>query len=95
MNRVLHLLTSNYKLVTINYAMDNSLFAKYKQVVEKRDEDKGKIIDFVKEKTGVILLESEIVIDNKKITLNISSVKKSILFKSKIGELLKELGFFL
>ena len=75
--------------------MDNSLFAKYKQVVEKRDEDKGKIIDFVKEKTGVILLESEIVIDNKKITLNISSVKKSILFKSKIGELLKELGFFL
>ncbi len=75
--------------------MDNSLFAKYKQVVEKRDEDKGKIIDFVKEKTRVILLESEIVIDNKKITLNISSVKKSILFKSKIGELLKELGFFL
>lgn len=75
--------------------MDNSLFAKYKQVVEKRDEDKEKIIDFVKEKTGVVLNYSEIVIDDKKITLNISSIKKSVLYKSKIGEILKELGFFL
>lgn len=75
--------------------MDNSLFTKYKQVVEKRDEDKEKIINFVKEKTGVVLNYSEIVIDDKKITLNISSIKKSILFKSKIGELLKELGFII
>ena len=75
--------------------MDNSLFDKYKKVVEKRDEDKEIIINFIKEKTGVILDYNEIIIDEKKITLNISSIKKSILFKNKVGELLKELGFIL
>lgn len=73
--------------------MDNSLFDKYKKVVKERDEDKEKIIKIIKKETSIDLNEKEININNKKITFNISSIKKSLLFKNKIKEILEKEGY--
>ena len=73
--------------------MDLSLFNKYKNVVQKRDEEKDKVIEIIKKETGVILKIEDFIIDNKKILFNISSIKKSHLFKKGIEEILKREGY--
>lgn len=75
--------------------MDNSLFNKYKKVVEERDEEKEKVIDLIKKESGIILKEDEINIDSKKIILNISAIKRSHLYRKGIKEFLLKSGYIL
>ena len=73
--------------------MEISLFNKYKNVVQKRDEEKEKVIEIVNKETSVVLKSEDFTIDNKKIVLNVSSIKKSHLFKKGIDEILKKEGY--
>lgn len=76
--------------------MDNSLFEKYKKTIIKQNSEKEKIINIIKEKTGIILKEKQIVLeDNKKIKLFITSVQKNTLKLKNISEYLKEEGFII
>lgn len=76
--------------------MDNSLFEKYKKTILKQTIEKDKIINIIKEKTGILLKDKQIVLDeNKKITLFITSVQKNTLKLKNISESLKKEGFIL
>lgn len=75
--------------------MDKNLFSKYTQQIQKQNNKKQEVCLFIKEKTGVEILESEIEIDINKIHLYISSIKKNSLHKKNIQTLLKEKGYVL
>ncbi len=76
--------------------MDNSLFEKYKKVISRQEIEKEKIINIIKEKTGVTLKEKQINLDeNKKITLFISSIQKNTFKLKNINEILKKEGFII
>ncbi len=73
--------------------MDGNLFKKYEQRIKKNKTEKGELLHFIKEKTGVVLEEGEISLDNKKIKIQTSSTKKAFLQKGGISNLLKEKGY--
>lgn len=76
--------------------MDNSLFEKYKKVISKQETEKEKIINIIKEKTGITLKDKQIVLDeNKKITLFITSIQKNTFKLKNVNEILKKEGFIL
>lgn len=76
--------------------MDNSLFEKYEKAITKQTTEKEKIINLIKEKTGILLKDKQIVLeDNKKITLFITSIQKNTLKLKNINEYLKKEGFIL
>lgn len=76
--------------------MDNSLFEKYKKTILKQTTEKEKIISIIKERTGILLKDKQIVLeDNKKITLFITSIQKNTLKLKNIGEILKKEGFII
>lgn len=74
--------------------MDNSLFKKHNKLFNERNENKNKIIIHIKNKTSISLKEQEIKIENNVVSLNISSIKKSVLYKYNLKNLLEEIGFF-
>lgn len=75
--------------------MDNSLFKKHLKVFNERNDNKNKLIIFIKNRTKILLKENEIKIEKNIVSFNISSVKKSLLYKNNIKEILKEEGFIL
>lgn len=76
--------------------MDLSLFEKYKKAITKQTTEKEKIINLIKEKTGITLKDKQIILeDNKKITLFITSIQKNTLKLKNVSEVLKKEGFIL
>lgn len=75
--------------------MDGNLFKKYEQRIQKNKTEKGELLHYIQEKTGVVLLEGEITLDNKKIKIQTSSTKKTFLQKGNINKCLKEKGYIL
>ncbi len=75
--------------------MDESLFNKYINSVKKHKDNKDEIINYIKEKTGIILKEETIVISKKEIILYISSTLKHKLFQKNIKAILLEKGLTL
>ena len=75
--------------------MDSNLFSKYTKQIHKQKDIKNELCLFIKEKTGITILDSEIEIDSKKIHLYTSSIKKNILHTKNIKEILKEKGYTL
>lgn len=75
--------------------MDNSLFSKYQKVIKIDNDNKDELIDLIEQSSGVKLKKEEIVINKKKISLHISSAKKSRLHQTGVGKLLLEKGFTL
>ncbi len=73
--------------------MDGSLFKKYEQRIQKNKTEKGELLRYIEEKTDVLLLEGEVVIDGKKIKIQTSSIKKTFLKKNNIELFLKEKGY--
>lgn len=73
--------------------MDQGLFTKHLKNILERDIAKQKIITLLFEKTGVQLEESELSLSKKNISLSTSSVKRSILLKKGMKELLQDNGF--
>jgi len=73
--------------------MDNSLFKKHLKLFNERDENKTKIIKHIKEKINFNLKEEEIKIEGKKVSFHLSSIKKSVLYKNNIKQILEEIDF--
>lgn len=72
--------------------MDQGLFTKHIKNILERDASKQKVITLLLEKTGIELDESEITLSKKDISLSTSSVKKSILLKKGIKDILQSNG---
>lgn len=75
--------------------MDDSLFSKYKKEIIKQKTKKQEIISFIEKELKIKLQESDIEIKGKKIIFTISSIQKTILFKNKIQEKIKTIGYFI
>ena len=72
--------------------MDNSLFKKHLKLFNERSENKDKLIEHVQNKTKIVLNKNEIKIEKNMVSLSVSSVKKAILHKYNLKEILKEIG---
>lgn len=72
--------------------MDQGLFSKHIRNILERNSKKKELIQFLLEKTGVCLDESEIIISKKDISFSVSSVKKSILLKKGLADLVESKG---
>lgn len=75
--------------------MEGGLFKKYELRILKNKNDKQNIITYIEGKTGVCLHENEIVIEAKKIKIQTTSIKRSVLASKDIKTILKELGYSL
>lgn len=75
--------------------MDNSLFSKYQKVIKIDNDNKDELINLVEESSGIKLKKEEIVINKKKISLHISSAKKSRIHQVNIKQILFEKGYTL
>jgi hypothetical protein len=73
--------------------MDQSLFKKHILQIQKIKDSKEEVCLLIQEVTGVLLEQEEITISKTNITIQTSSVKKSILSQKRIKELLKEKGY--
>ena len=75
--------------------MDQGLFRKHILQIQKVQDVKSELCAYIQEKTGVEIIQEEIIITGKKIIIQTSSVKRSILLQKNIKEILKEKGYFL
>ncbi len=75
--------------------MENNLFTKYLTYIHASEKEKKALCDEICKKTGVDITPEEIQLQKKKVTLRISSVKRSILLQRKLEELLISLGYSL
>jgi cellobiose-specific phosphotransferase system component IIA len=75
--------------------MDKGLFAKYLASIARRDNAKQEIISTLHTATGVLLDESDIVLEKKKVNLTVSSVVRTKLITKKAHEPLSLLGYIL
>lgn len=75
--------------------MDEGLFKKYSSQIQKRNTFKKDIINTIKENTGILLKEDELVIIKNQIQLTVSSVVKQKLFQKNITTILELKGFIL
>ncbi|MDB5259915.1 MAG: hypothetical protein JWN37_146 [Candidatus Nomurabacteria bacterium] len=75
--------------------MDLGLFEKHIKALINQKKTKEQIINEIKEKTGVSLKEEEIQVTKKEVSLNTTSVKKSLLFQKGIKKILEENKFTL
>lgn len=75
--------------------MEKGLFEKYNKVLHHQSSQKKEIIDFIQTTSGVIFSEEEIVIQKKKLSFHISSVKKTILKNKIITEFLTQKGYII
>lgn len=73
--------------------MDTNLLKKYEILISKNKQEKEELISYIKDKTTILLKEKEIILEGKKISIQTSSLKKSILFKNNIKNLLQEKGY--
>jgi hypothetical protein len=73
--------------------MDNALFEKYKKTINKKIEEKQKIIDLIKKETKIIIKEDQIILKNKKINLIINSTQKMKLKLNNIYSKLEQIGY--
>jgi hypothetical protein len=74
--------------------MNEGLFEKYKKVLSQKADEKETVCILIKNETGVLLSNNEIQIDNKKVTLHVSSVKKAVLQQKKITHILQQNGYY-
>lgn len=75
--------------------MNEGLFKKHIEQILLRENSKQKIIDTLKDKTGIELEGSEISLAKKVITISTSSVKKAALLQKGSKDLLQGLGYVL
>lgn len=75
--------------------MEKNLFIKHFLVVEKQKINKENIINIIKEESGIILNEDDFILLKKEITLQLTSVKRSMIMQKKVIEALKEKGYIL
>jgi hypothetical protein len=73
--------------------MDEGLFKKYSIQVQKNKDVKEDLLVYIQEKTALILTQDEITISKKVVTIQTSSVKRSLLLQKKIKEVLLEKGY--
>jgi hypothetical protein len=73
--------------------MDESLFIKHFLQIKKQKKSKEEVLNYIKEKTGIILQEEMITVSKKQIIFQISSVIKQKLFQKDIVKVLEEKGY--
>lgn len=73
--------------------MDGNLFKKYELRIKKNKKEKEDIVVLIKDTIGVNLEEKEITIKGKKITIQTSSTKRTLLITRNIKNILKEKGY--
>jgi hypothetical protein len=73
--------------------MDEGLFKKYSIQVQKNKDVKEDILVYIQEKTALTLTQEEVTISKKVVTIQTSSVKRSLLLQKKIKEVLLEKGY--
>lgn len=87
MNRIL------FFIAIIYLTMDESFFVKYAIQIQQQKNSKEEILDYIKEKTGIILQEDMIQVVKKQISFTVSSGMKQKLFQRDITSVLKEKGY--
>lgn len=75
--------------------MDEGLFQKYNNQINKQKNEKSEIVFLIKEKTGIELDEKSITVSKKEIKINTTSVLKQKLFQKNITDYLKQKGYTL
>lgn len=73
--------------------MDEGLFKKHILRIQVHKEGKEEMAIFLKEKTGIDFLDEEFSLSKKIVSFTVTSVKKNILCKKRIIELLQEKGY--
>lgn len=75
--------------------MDESLFIKHLIQIKKQKNSKEELLAYIKEKTGIELIENEITVSKKQITFTVSSVVKQKLHQKNIINVLEERGYII
>lgn len=75
--------------------MDGNLFTRHLKVLQYKKNEKQELINYLQEKTGILLTNEEITINTKKIIIVTSSVKKLMLQKHNSKSLLQDKGYTL
>jgi hypothetical protein len=75
--------------------MDLSLFGKHIKALASQKKNKESVITLIKEKSGILLEESEIQISKKEVIITVSSVKRSLLLQKGVKKILEENSFTL
>ncbi len=75
--------------------MDSGLFSKHLFQIKKVHDIKEEVLVLVQERTGIVLQVEEIVVNNKRITIQASSVKRMMLLQKNIKAVLQEKGYTL
>ncbi len=73
--------------------MDQELFKKHLLVLHTIQKTQEELCNYIQKETGIILTPKEIHIIKKTVTLDISSVKRSILVQKNISSLLQKKGY--
>lgn len=73
--------------------MNEGLFEKYKKVLHQKQSEKEEVIEILKEITGIIFKENELVLEKKTISFHVSSVKKSVVLQKNTQQKLTEKGY--
>ena len=73
--------------------MNEGLFEKYKRVIIQKQSEKQRVIEILKEISGIDFKEDELVIEKKVISFHVSSVQKSIVLQKNIQIKIEENGF--
>jgi hypothetical protein len=73
--------------------MDEGLFKKYSIQVQKNKDVKEELFTYIQEKTSLVLTVDEMSISKKIITIQTSSVKRSLLLQRNIKAVLLEKGY--
>lgn len=75
--------------------MEGGLFKKYELRILKNKNEKQDLLKYIEEKTGVNLDEKEITIEGKKIKIQTTSTKRSLLNSRGLHLVVKEKGYVL
>lgn len=73
--------------------MDQSLFQKYTKTIDIQKKEKSKVISILQEKSGIVFLEEEIILEGKKVSFQVSSVKQAQLKSKNIKAILTKEGY--
>lgn len=73
--------------------MDQGLFRKHILQIQKVHDIKDDVCAYIQEKTGVTINKEEIMVTQKIVTIQTSSVKRSVLLQKNIKALLQEKGY--
>jgi hypothetical protein len=75
--------------------MDQGLFKKHILTIQKVEDNKQEICSYIKERTGLLIQEKDVLISGKKIVIHVSSVVRSFLIQKNIEGLIQEKGYTL